>query len=56
MHPRLCRDDVIHDPVREILLLGSPLMFWNGRTAIDGLSGSGKPREGRCSSIEEGSD
>ena len=35
---------------------GSPLMFWSGRTAIDGLSGSGKPRERRCSSIEEGSD
>ncbi len=35
---------------------GSPLMFWNGRTAIDGLSGSGKPRERRCPSIEEGSD
>jgi hypothetical protein len=22
---------------------GSPLMFWNGKTAIDGLSGSGSP-------------
>ena len=27
---------------------GSPLMFWNGSTAIDGLSGSGERGLGRC--------
>ena len=28
---------------------GSPLMFWNGSTAIDGLSGSGRARSPRPS-------
>ena len=32
---------VFGDAVGEILLSGSPLMFWNGSTAMDGLSGSG---------------
>jgi hypothetical protein len=26
---------------------GSPLMFWNGSTAIEGLSGNGKAATGR---------
>ena len=33
---------------------GSPLMFWNGRTAIDGLSGSGSGgRSGRAEADAE---
>ena len=33
------RDDVLGNPIGEVLLLGSPLMFWNGSTTIEGLSG-----------------
>src|SRR5438477_9071507 len=34
-------DDFFDHAVDEVLLLRSPDMFWNGNTAIDGLSGSG---------------
>src|ERR1700732_581817 len=34
-------DDLLDHAVGEIFLLRVALMFWNGSTAIDGLSGSG---------------
>jgi hypothetical protein len=39
-YPRERRDDVFYDSVREVVCSGSPLIFWNGKTAIEGLSGS----------------
>jgi hypothetical protein len=32
-------DDVLHETIDEIFLLRSPLIFSNGSTAMDGLSG-----------------
>src|SRR5215831_8599995 len=32
---------------------GSPLMFWNGRTAIDGLSGRGREESATGATVDE---
>src|SRR5260370_34366382 len=38
LEPRKRGSDLLNHPVREVLLLGSPDMFANGSTAMEGLS------------------
>jgi hypothetical protein len=40
--PRERGDDVFHHAIREVFLLGIARQFWNGRKAMDGLSGSAR--------------
>jgi hypothetical protein len=41
-------DHILGYPVGEIFLLGSPLMFWNANTAIEGLSGDANAGADGC--------